>query len=88
MKERERNGSIRCSQCDRWVHTGCTTLSQDLVKELWSIYDASGRHFWACEGCTSAFANMNKRMLVHEKEMAEMKLAVAKNTQGVKDATE
>ena len=88
VKEKEREGSIKCSQCDRWSHTGCTTLSPELVKELWAIYDASGRHFWACEGCTSAFSNMSKRMLMFEKEMAEMKLAVNKNTQDVKDVNE
>ena len=88
VKERERDGSIKCSQCDRWIHTGCTTLSPELVKELWAIYDASGRHFWACEGCTSAFANMNKRMMMFEKEMAEMKLAVRTNAVGVKEVTE
>ena len=88
VKEKEREGSIQCSQCDRWSHTTCTTLSQALVKELWGIYEASGRHFWACEGCTSAFSNLSKRMTMFEKDMAELKLAVNVNASGVKEVNE
>lgn len=88
VKEQEKDGSISCCQCDRWIHTGCTTLSQALVKELRSIHEISGRHFWACEGCTSAFSNLTKRMTVFEKDMAELKLTVNNNKESIKEVSE
>lgn len=80
VKENEKAGSVRCSQCDRWCHVGCTNLVPEALKNIWDTYDATGHHWWACEGCTKAYMSLTKRMMAYERDMAELRKEVADTT--------
>ena len=79
VSERDKGGTISYSQCGRWLHASCTFLPKEMVKYLWNIKESCGHHFWACEGCTIAYASLTSRMTTFEKELTEVKLDVLKN---------
>ena len=88
MKDTDKSGSVKCSQCDRWWHgLTCTTLNAEALKCLWDTYDASGHHWWACEGCTQAYMTLTKRMNQWERDMANLKATVTTNTELAKEAS-
>ena len=90
VKETDKYGSINCSQCLRWCHVTCTTprLHPETVKNLNEIWTTTGHHYWSCEGCSIAFANLTRRMSQFEKDVALVKVDVLKNTQSISDNTE
>ena len=87
VKHTDKSGSVKCSQCDRWWHgLTCTTLNAEALKCLWDTYDATGHHWWACEGCTQAYMTLTKRMNQWERDMASLRVTVASNTELANDA--
>ena len=87
VKNNQPSGSVSCCQCDRWVHPKCANLHPEVVKSIWQMYNATGHHFWACEGCNLAYATLTKRMLQYERDVAEIKKTVAENSKGLEEVT-
>ena len=85
VSENDKCGSISCSQCQRWCHATCTTprLHPETVKNLNEIWTTTGHHYWSCEGCSLAFANLTRRMSQFEKDVAGVKVNVLTNTQNI-----
>lgn len=87
VKNTDKMGSVQCSQCDRWSHLKCTSLVPEALKCLWDTYDATGHHWWACEGCNKAYMNLTRRMNQWERDMAELKATVTSNTALAKETS-
>ena len=85
---KERLGSVQCSQCDRWSHSRCTNLVPEALKNLWDTHDATGHHWWACDGCTRAYMTLTKRMMAYERDMADLRREVASSAAGTKEAND
>ena len=80
VKNTDKKGSIQCSQCKRWAHADCTGLKAEVLEYFWQSLDADGHHWWACSGCSKAYSTLTARMTQYERELAEIKLDVKKNT--------
>ena len=68
--QKEVKDGISCGVCDRWIHKEC--VDETIYKLVMEMHTKFGSHIWSCEGCTLAFANLQKRVQNQEAKLNEL----------------
>ncbi len=71
-KVTEKQYSVQCSICDRWIHKDCG-LDDDEFKLIEKISSKTGSHFWSCEGCSLGLSKLHKMVAENGREIATLK---------------
>lgn len=78
-KVTEKQYSVSCSICDRWLHKDCG-LDDDEYKLINKIFTKNGYHFWTCEGCSLGLKKIQKMVANNEREISSLREDVNKLT--------
>jgi len=75
-KVTEKQYSVQCSICDRWIHKDCG-LDDDEFKLIEKISSKTGSHFWSCEGCSLGLSKLHKIVAENGREISALKKDVS-----------
>lgn len=76
--QKEVKDGISCGVCDRWIHKDC--VDETIYELVMKMHNKFGSHLWSCEGCSKAFANLQKRVQ-NQEAMLEKLSNVVKTVQ-------
>ena len=88
VKEQEKQGSISCCVCERWIHSKCINIDKGLLAHFMNSHKTLGRHFWGCDGCTSGFYELTIRVGAVKEELRAVKKTVDENTSKIDKVTD
>lgn len=71
-KVTERQYSVACSICDRWLHKDCG-IDDDEYKLIDKISQRKGFHSWSCDGCSLGLTKLHKMIASNQKEIATLR---------------
>ena len=67
-----KDGSIRCSVCDRWYHPTCVNVAPDLYAKIQEWESEGFDSPWADEQCQSAYKKLSKEVKVLSVKQEEL----------------
>ena len=88
VKEQEKQGSISCCVCERWIHSKCINIDKGLLAHFMNSHKTLGRHSWGCDGCTSGFYELTIRVGAVKEELRAVKKTVDENTSKIDKVTD
>lgn len=74
-KVTERQYSVACSICDRWIHKDCG-IDDDEYKLIDKIHQRKGFHSWSCDGCSLGLTKLHKMIASNQRDIATLRIDV------------